>query len=63
MKFHNLIAGLCGVALASAHDHHSHSHDTEPEIPLHEREFVQDSAEELERKWGFEVCFFILFER
>jgi hypothetical protein len=28
---------------------------SEIEIPLHEREWVQDSAEELERKWSFEV--------
>lgn len=53
MRFTALaIAGLCGVALA--HDHHQHI--TEPEVPLHEREFVQDSEEELARKWGFEVC-------
>ena len=25
------------------------------EVPLHERPFVKDSLEELERKWSFEV--------
>lgn len=42
-----------GVA---AHGHHSHDHG-EKQVPLHEQEFVQDSLEELERKWAFEVCY------
>jgi hypothetical protein len=47
------LAGLgCGVALA--HDYLHQYVDTE--IPLHKQEFEQDSNEELERKWGFEVC-------
>lgn len=57
---------LCGVRAALAHeDLHQHQHqhqDVEKEKeevvmpPLHEQEFRQDSNEELERKWGFEVC-------
>ena len=34
--------------------------DREREVPLHEREWVKDDKEELERKWSFEVsslCF------
>lgn len=42
-------AGLVGVS------GHAHAADGEQEVPLHERPFVQDSVEELERKWSFEV--------
>lgn len=58
MRFHKAraLAGLCGViSLASAHDY-LHKHVEHSEIPLHEQDFVQDSTEELERKWSFEVC-------
>jgi len=51
MKITSILA-LCGVV--AGHAHHEHG---EREVPLHKREFVQDSAEELERKWSFEVCF------
>jgi agmatinase len=44
-----LAAGICGFVVG-----HSH-HDGEKQVPLHEQEFVQDSEEELERKWNFEV--------
>ncbi|KAF4614399.1 hypothetical protein G7Y89_g15337 [Cudoniella acicularis] len=44
----------CGVGVA-AHQRHGHDQQREgEEMPLHEREFVQDSTEELERKWSFE---------
>jgi len=45
------ILALCRVVAGHAGHHHGH----EEELPLHERPFVQDSAEELERKWSFEV--------
>lgn len=41
---------VCGVV--TGHSHESHG---EKEVPLHEREWIKDGAEELERKWGFEV--------
>ena len=45
---------VCGVV--EGHEHGpGHHHAGEAEVPLHEQPFVQDSAEELERKWGFEV--------
>jgi len=46
------LGAVCGVV---AHQH-QHPGD-EAQVPLHEQEFVQDSAEELERKWSFEVSF------
>lgn len=46
---------LYGVA-GHGHGHHGEEIEGGKEIPLHEREWVRDSAEELERKWGFEVC-------
>jgi hypothetical protein len=57
MKIHNarVIAGLCGVAgIVRAHEYGHHQH-ADGETPLHKQEFVQDSAEELARKWSFEV--------
>jgi len=39
-----------------AHGHHGHEHE-EKQVPLHEQEFVQDTLEELERKWTFEWGF------
>jgi len=47
-----LVGLWCGVALA--HDYLHQYINTE--IPLHKQEFEQASNEELERKWGFEVC-------
>ena len=59
MKFHNQglnallgLGAVCGVVV-EAHQHQHHG--DEAHVPLHEQEFVQDSAEELERKWSFEV--------
>lgn len=46
---------LCSYAAARSHE------DTE--VPLHRRPFVQDSAEELERKWSFEVSLFWFLPR
>ena len=55
-----LFAAGLGLGLVRGHDHsHGGKHGEEKEIPLHEREFVKDSAEELERKWGFEVGSFL----
>jgi hypothetical protein len=48
-----LLAALCGVVVGHG--------GGETQIPLHEREFVQGSEEELERKWSFEVSFSPLF--
>jgi hypothetical protein len=58
MKFcdHGLKAllglAVCGV-IVEGHQHQHHG--DEAQAPLHEQEYVQDSAEELERKWSFEV--------
>lgn len=50
-----LMAGICGVVVG-------HGIHEEKQVPLHEQEFVQDSEEELERKWSFEVsCVFRSF--
>ncbi|TVY90785.1 Guanidinobutyrase, partial [Lachnellula willkommii] len=46
---------VCGVV--------AHQHGDEAQVPLHEQEFVQDSAEELERKWSFEVGLRFFFAR
>lgn len=46
------LGAVCGVMVAG---HQHHGHEAETQIPLHEQEYVQDSAEELERKWSFEV--------
>ena len=63
MKFERFLvatAGLCRV-LGGVHGHeHGHQHE-EKQIPLHEQEYIQDSAEELERKWSFEVSCFSTF--
>lgn len=42
---------VCGVVAGLSYE----ATDLEKEVPLHEREWVKDGAEELERKWGFEV--------
>lgn len=53
-----LLLALCGVVTGHGGPGHGHVHGkAEEEIPLHEREWVKDSAEELERKWSFEVSF------
>lgn len=49
LVFGALIVG-CGVV--AGHQNHGHGGK---QIPLHEREYVQDPVEELERKWNFEV--------
>jgi len=55
-----LFAAGLGLGLVSGHEPHHHGSE-EKDIPLHEREFVKDSAEELERKWGFEVSLFLSY--
>ncbi|KAE8454137.1 hypothetical protein EG329_005061 [Mollisiaceae sp. DMI_Dod_QoI] len=51
-RFLLVAAGFGGVVGVHGHEH-GHHHD-EKEIPLHEQEYIQDSPEELERKWAFE---------
>lgn len=48
---------ICALAVCEfvAGHNHGHEHGHEKEVPLHEREWIQDSKEELERKWSFEV--------
>ncbi len=59
MKF---AQGVCLVgAVLGVVRGHAHIGDG-AEVPLHERVYTQDSLEELERKWSFEVGFFdVLF--
>ena len=54
---------VVGLVNGHGHGHHHGADGEEGEVPLHERAFVQDSVEELERKWSFEVCdlFLLLF--
>ncbi len=53
-----LLGAVCPVA---AHQHH-HEHTEGPFDPLRAPEFGEDSVEELERKWSFEVSWIrILF--
>ncbi len=52
-RFLLVAAGFGGIVGVHGHEH-GHHHD-EKEIPLHEQEYIQDSPEELERKWAFEV--------
>lgn len=56
---------LCGAVKAHSGGVHVHDHEREGEgafeSPLHEREWVKDSPEELERKWSFEVSSLLLF--
>jgi hypothetical protein len=55
------VAFVCGVV--EGHEHGpGHHHAGEAEVPLHEQPFVQDSAEELERKWSFEVSYVLLLQ-
>ena len=48
-----LIIGLaiCGVVVGNVH----RQAEDEIELMLHKKEWTKDSAEELERKWSFEV--------
>jgi hypothetical protein len=55
MKFSAVTAALV-ISRAVGHERqHGHGHGHAEETPLHEREWVKDSKEELERKWSFEV--------
>jgi hypothetical protein len=45
----SVLTAVCGAVAA---------HTADEEVPVHNQEFVQDDAQELERKWGFEVCGF-----
>lgn len=47
----SLLALFCGAVVG----HGSHGQEPVGEVPLHEQAFVQDTPEELEKKWGFEV--------
>ena len=47
---------LLGCSVVAGHQHLEHEADREKQVPLHEQEYFQDSPEELERKWSFEVC-------
>jgi hypothetical protein len=49
-----LVLGALIVGCGCVAGHQNHGHGGK-EIPLHEREYVQDPVEELERKWSFEV--------
>jgi hypothetical protein len=53
-----LAAGICGVV---GHTHHGETGEAK-QVPLHEQEFVQDTPEELERKWSFEVSLLLFSE-
>lgn len=56
MKFSSSIcSALIGGVISGVTAHSHHAEDGEKEVPLHEREYSQDSPEELERKWSFEV--------
>ncbi|KAH8769773.1 arginase family-domain-containing protein [Hyaloscypha finlandica] len=46
----------CGVVAGHQHGHHGGA-DGGKHVPLHEREYIQDPVEELERKWSFEWGF------
>ena len=45
-----LAAGVCEV-VGQSH----HGSGDEKQVPLREQEFVQDSGEELKRRWSFEI--------
>jgi agmatinase len=58
MKF--IVFGTClgllvGCGVVVGQHYGGGNRNGETQVPLHEQEFVQDPAEELERKWGFEV--------
>jgi hypothetical protein len=57
MKIPTAILLLGGVISGVTSHSHSHSdnHEAENKKPPHEQVHAQDSLEELERKWGFEV--------
>ncbi|KAL2064421.1 hypothetical protein VTL71DRAFT_4915 [Oculimacula yallundae] len=58
MKIQNTFLSFLSLGGVGSVVAHSHSHEhAESEVPLHEREFVKESMEELERKWGFEWGF------
>lgn len=61
MKFSSSVYSVLIGGVISGVTAHSH-HDVEKEVPLHEREYSQDSPEELERKWSFEVSQLSIFE-
>jgi hypothetical protein len=53
------VAALIGAAKVAGHAGH-HGHGEDRQVPLHERKWEQDSEEELQRKWSFEVSNFVL---
>lgn len=55
------VLALVGCGVVSGHQDHHEEGEGENQVPLHEREYIQDSPEELERKWSFEVCFHFSF--
>jgi hypothetical protein len=61
MKFLTSIFFLSGVLSGVTSHSHSDHHNPTDQIPLHEQAYTQDSNEELERKWGFEVSIIYSF--
>ena len=58
-SFTALVLLMAGYGVAGHQHGHHGSADGGKHVPLHEREYIQDSVEELERKWSFEVrCVF-----
>jgi hypothetical protein len=58
-----VLAVVLVCRVVEGHEHGpGHHHAEEAEVPLHEQPFVQDSAEELERKWSFEVSLVVLLQ-
>ncbi len=56
------VLALWGMGGGVVNGHvHAHGDEGVDEVPLHERPFVKDSVEELERKWSFEVGLFFFF--
>ena len=51
----------CGVVEAFEHEHQHEHGGHEGQVPLREQGFTQDSKEELERKWSFEVSLLVGF--
>jgi hypothetical protein len=59
MRFYSSAALVLGVLLVGCEvvvGHQNHGNGGK-QIPFHEREYIQDPVEELERKWSFEVSF------
>lgn len=53
-RLHLLLWLGCGVV---GHERDVGEKGEGGQIPVYEKEYIQDTVEELERKWSFEVCF------